>query len=510
MFPYSLNGTVFAFGGPQPDENNRNQDTMTIFPIYKPCSPRVYINEPYNFSYIKNPNKVFRSAPYVTDAYKNWLARVQGDFGGIWQSYGIFDFIQLSKIGVRYNQEMLIAALHFFESSTNTFHFACGMMTPTLFDVAAITGLPPTGDVYDPSRVSHTIEIEFNSKTYSKYIAEHHGEGEVSDEEHVAFLALWLSQHVFCTKSLQVARSFIIMANQIHEGQQFGLSRLILGCLYESMRSACELMKKTGDGSVFLGYGPFWLLQLWLNATFPTELDVMLPQMHYEESGRRQIEGTRLALMVPRPRGFTYDQSFIFYLKAFLRLQDFKPSFAPFLDRPLGPQWFIHPLPPLAECAEEIINVWKSYLTPTLLSCRFGTTSKDFGLVGYFPNLVSRQFGLTQILPKSVYSCEREICLGYYGMTEPQFCTFLKKFQEIKYDFIPFEFEFSYATTREFSQWWELQYGGHVVNELLLLDAVTNGFKESILNQVKSRLNARGITPVFLFFMCHLLHFRNA
>ncbi|WJX64668.1 hypothetical protein P8452_49418 [Trifolium repens] len=219
MFPYSLNGTVFAFGGPQPDENNRNQDTMTIFPIYKPCSPRVYINEPYNFSYIKNPNKVFRSAPYVTDAYKNWLARVQGDFGGIWQSYGIFDFIQLSKIGVRYNQEMLIAALHFFESSTNTFHFACGMMTPTLFDVAAITGLPPTGDVYDPSRVSHTIEIEFNSKTYSKYIAEHHGEGEVSDEEHVAFLALWLSQHVFCTKSLQVARSFIIMANQIHEGQ---------------------------------------------------------------------------------------------------------------------------------------------------------------------------------------------------------------------------------------------------------------------------------------------------
>jgi hypothetical protein len=215
--------------------------------------------------------------------------------------------------------------------------------------------------------------------------------------------------------------------------------------------------------------------------------------------------------MVPRPRGFSYDQSFIFYLKAFLRLQDFKPSFAPFLDRPLGPQWFIHPLPPLEECAEEIINVWKSYLTPTLLSCRFGTTSKDFGLVGYFPNLVSRQFGLTQILPKSVYSCEREICLGYYGMTEPQFRTFLKKFQEIKYDFVPFKFEFSYATTREFSQWWELQYSGHVVNELLLLDAVTNGFKESILNQVKSRLNARGKTPVFFpIFMCHLLCFRSS
>jgi hypothetical protein len=105
-------------------------------------------------------------------------------------------------------------------------------------------------------------------------------------------------------------------------------------------------------------------------------------------------------------------------------------------------------------------------------------------------------------------------------MTEPQFCTFLKKFQEIKYDFIPFEFEFSYATTREFSQWWELQYGGHVVNELLLLDAVTNGFKESILNQVKSRLNARGITSVFFYFLCviyftfethdHLMYFLSS
>jgi hypothetical protein len=81
MFPYSLNGIVYAFGGPQPDDNNRNKDTVDIFPIYK----------------------VFRSAPYVTDQYKHWLARVQGDFGDYWQSYGIFDFIQLSKIGVKYN-----------------------------------------------------------------------------------------------------------------------------------------------------------------------------------------------------------------------------------------------------------------------------------------------------------------------------------------------------------------------------------------------------------------------
>ncbi|MCI75300.1 hypothetical protein A2U01_0096568, partial [Trifolium medium] len=64
------------------------------------------------------------------------------------------------------------------------------------------------------------------------------------------------------------------MAMQIHEGNQFGLGRLLLACLYESMKDACESMKKTGDGSTFLAYGPFWLLQLWLNATFTAEFDL--------------------------------------------------------------------------------------------------------------------------------------------------------------------------------------------------------------------------------------------
>jgi hypothetical protein len=165
---------------------------------------------------------------------------------------------------------MLIAALHFFESSTNTFHFECGMMTPILFDVAAITGLSPIGDTYDPTRASDNIAFDSREKTFSKYIQEHNqaDEEEVSNVEHVAFLTLWLSHYVFCSKSPQVAKKFIPMAIQIHEGQQFGLGRLILGCLYEAMQTTSEALKKTGDGSTFLAAGPFWLLQLWLNATF--------------------------------------------------------------------------------------------------------------------------------------------------------------------------------------------------------------------------------------------------
>jgi hypothetical protein len=200
---------------------------------------------------------------------------------------------------------MLIAALHFFESSTNTFHFRCEMMTPTLFDVAAITGLSPIGDTYDPAKASQNISFDPTEKTFQKYIQENHevGEEEVSDIEHVAFLTLWLPHYIFCSKSLQVAKKFIPMAIQIHEGQQFGLGRLILGSLYESMQSLSENLKKTGDGSTFLAAGPFWLLQLWLNATFEKELELFLPGDYEVEARRRQVEGTRLVRLMPLPRG---------------------------------------------------------------------------------------------------------------------------------------------------------------------------------------------------------------
>jgi hypothetical protein len=291
-------------------------------------------------------------------------------------------------------------------------------MTPTLFHVAAITGLSPIGDTYDPARASQNISFDPTEKTFQKYIQENHeaGEEEVSDVEHVAFLTLWLSHYIFCSKSLQVAKKFIPMAIQIHEGQQFGLGRLILGCLYESMQSLSENLKKTGDGSTFLAAGPFWLLQLWLNATFEKELELFLPGDYEVEARRRQVEGTRLVRLMPLPRGLDYEQLFLKYFNVFLNLKTFKNEYAPFVERMIGPSWFVQPFPPIAGYEESVSEQWLAYLDPTVLSCRIGVTSKDYGLVGYFPNLVSRQFGLTQLIPKSFYGHERDICLGYKGI----------------------------------------------------------------------------------------------
>jgi hypothetical protein len=114
------------------------------------------------------------------------------------------------------------------------------------------------------------------------------------------------------------------------------------------------------------------------------------------------------------------------YFNVFLNLKTFKNEYAPFVERMIGPSWFVQPFPPIAGYEESVSEQWLAYLDPTVLSCRIGVTSKDYGLVGYFPNLVSRQFGLTQLIPKSFYGHERDICLGYKGITEGYFRSYLK------------------------------------------------------------------------------------
>ncbi|MCI60303.1 hypothetical protein A2U01_0081558, partial [Trifolium medium] len=78
------------------------------------------------------------------------------------------------------------------------------MMTPSLLDVADITGLRPTRGSYDPANASKNISLVINREAYSKYVTEQQGQegDEVTDVEHVAFLTLWLSHFIFCSKSL--------------------------------------------------------------------------------------------------------------------------------------------------------------------------------------------------------------------------------------------------------------------------------------------------------------------
>lgn len=74
------------------------------------------------------------------------------------------------------------------------------MMTHTLFDIATITGLKPMGETYDRYFLSKdTIGFDTSRAAFTTHIAYYHDKDihEVSDIEHINFLALRLSHCVF-------------------------------------------------------------------------------------------------------------------------------------------------------------------------------------------------------------------------------------------------------------------------------------------------------------------------
>ncbi|KAM2335688.1 hypothetical protein ACFXTH_013072 [Malus domestica] len=66
-------------------------------------------------------------------------------FGEQWKALGIYDAIHLSSMEVILDKELLLAALCFWCSATNTMVLPLGPIGPTILDLIAILGTSPTG-----------------------------------------------------------------------------------------------------------------------------------------------------------------------------------------------------------------------------------------------------------------------------------------------------------------------------------------------------------------------------
>ncbi|KAK2414651.1 serine/threonine-protein phosphatase 7 long form protein [Trifolium repens] len=480
MIPHKLGGKTLAFAGPLPSSDNFNEDIGSIFPLYSTCEPKIFANSVFDMSFFEPGYRAFRSAPVVSEGYLKWLNKVENQYATFWKESGIFDLIQLSREGPKYNAEMLIAALHFWESSTNTFHFKAGMMTPTLFDVAAITGLRPTGPTFDPKYTTINQQFDFKVLSFSGFLKTFHdtSDEDVSLDEHIAFLTYWLSHFVLCTSSLQVVKRLVPLAIMLHQGLDVALGRFILASLYDSLGQASDMLKKIEKGSQLSFSGPVWLLQLWLNATFESNFKLFLPSYMEPSVASRQSEGARLALLRYRETNLSTRQLFLHYFKTLLEFDEITPKNTPFVKRTVGPDWFKRPFPATNPNEEEDTNnVWTMFLNPTILSFRQGVERRHLGLVGYQPNLVARQFGLSQFRPKSLFKNKDEIVLGNSGMSVEYFERRLKLADEKSYKLTPVAFEISQFCTYEFATWWSLHYEKHAKNtDEVLLQAIEAGF----------------------------------
>jgi hypothetical protein len=162
------------------------------------------------------------------------------------------------------------------------------------------------------------------------------------------------------------------------EGKDFGFSKLILATLYDSLGKGSDALKKAEKGTKLKLIGPMWFLQLWLNATFESNVNLFLPPMDEPRVSNRQMEGSRLALLRQRQTGLSTGELFTLYFKFFLSFNEIKEINTPFIEMQVGPTWFKQDFPATNLDDEEDINeIWLAFSSPTVLSSRLGAAEQE-------------------------------------------------------------------------------------------------------------------------------------
>ncbi|BBG99802.1 hypothetical protein Prudu_009610, partial [Prunus dulcis] len=207
---------------------------------------------------------------------------------GHWRRAGIYDAVLLSKQSINRDENLLAAALCFWNSASNTFDFRVGPMAPTLLDMAQIFGFRPHGRPVDAVGDYHRRKNQEKVATpftispatinqncsFSNYLKKFSAEKD-KDQQHMLFLLYWLNRFVFPNRSSAVLLEYRHLAEALHNHTDVGLGPTVLAHLFKNLHTA------TLENPLNLSApGAFWMIQIWLQVYFP-ELrfpDVVLPE----------------------------------------------------------------------------------------------------------------------------------------------------------------------------------------------------------------------------------------
>lgn len=374
-------------------------------------------------------DKPLKSWPNVSRSWIDWVDRVEKEKREVWKSAGIYDAIQLSKHDIQMDKNLLYAALCYWSISTNSFHFRFGMMGPTVLDIVALTGLRPHGDDVSVPLRTTKLASDFpryqkmkECSTYCKFLDMSMGAVPVTEEEHISFLVMWLCKYFFCNSSIIMFDQYTKLALALAKGRKLALAPLVMSNLYHGCRDIVT-------GKFDYARGPFWILQLWLQAYFPEH------QPFISVDGNPPTYGQALADGVLRPK--TFNQYFLFFNKCSSRTAS---QFRPFSARKFGPEWFKRSLDPFFQKlnSPELKDIWASYLIARDIPyCIVPDESSKCkcGVEHYSPNQFARQFGMTQAIP------------FHQTDNESMFSQLVRKFSFVPFNVNPSSIEF-------FDSWW--------------------------------------------------------
>ncbi|KAM1342618.1 hypothetical protein ACFX2F_006922 [Malus domestica] len=382
-----------------------------------------------------------------------WFERVEDQKGYIWHKAGIYDILQFSKFAIPFNRSLVLAALCFWSTSTNSFHLRHGPLTITLLDLSALLGLRPDGPQFD-ALVANSISIPDDNfgiritknSSFSSFIKEHNKiEGLVTDEEHVAFLHYWLCRYLLCSRSFKIVTSNLPLAVALSRGEPYALGPLVLAYLYRGIK---DLL----DSELGAAGGPIWILQLWLHTYFPKVRPSCFSVPNLTCEGLKYVffEGPEFSF-----------HDCLLYLSHLDTEENF--NFMPYSKSDALPRWLIFPQSEMTKTGiSTILDMWASFLVsrdlPGCITC--GKSGKKIcGVEAYCPNLCARQFGLIQDVPAPpFFSFNTDFSERTVFQSSEQFqeleATASHLFKKLK--FVPFSL--LPRATSSFKGWWAKYY----------------------------------------------------
>ncbi|CAB4286256.1 unnamed protein product [Prunus armeniaca] len=180
----------------------------------------------------------------------------------------------LSKHQITLNASLISAALCFWDSTSNSFAFGPGPMTPTILDMEALFGFRPHGlsinaltyfemknrKVMVPMRASASEIMRL--KMYSGFVMTYQGMDD-PNQEHMMFLLFWLNKFVFPQANEVVRTEFMHLAEALHNESDLATGPFMLASLYHCLH------RITVDSFNLNVCSPIWMLQMWLEWYFP-------------------------------------------------------------------------------------------------------------------------------------------------------------------------------------------------------------------------------------------------
>jgi len=134
------------------------------------------------------------------------------------------------------NESLLIAASYFWSDTPNAFVFGHDPASPTVADVAMLTGL----DVSSADS-THFFDTKPKAKVEthaidgcSGYIQKYSRTGPINIKEQTCFLNMWLDKFMCCGRSAGPTSVYLAAAENLANGGRFALGRYLLGAAYSA------------------------------------------------------------------------------------------------------------------------------------------------------------------------------------------------------------------------------------------------------------------------------------